>query len=226
MKHFQIIIVILCLLSVQSIYGQLPTVSPKMEIETETGKEIVTEYSGSAPIKANFTANPENLGTYTAFYEWRLYEDGKSAEPFLIRHDADMTYTFNQAKTIYISLTAYFVHYTDTVEYAMTTPFSVTAYESSMNVPNTFTPNGDGSNELFKVKDGHRSIVKFHGYIFNRWGKKLFEWTDINSGWDGKYSGNDVADGVYFCYIEATGADGRKFKIKKAINLIRKYIKD
>ena len=69
-------------------------------------------------------------------------------------------------------------------------------------------------------------IVKFHGYIFNRWGKKLFEWTDITTGWDGKYAGHDVADGVYFCHIEATGADGRKFKIKKAINLIRKYIRD
>ena len=197
-----------------------------MLVYTDTGTEESTEYTGSAPIKVSFSANPENQGSYTAHYEWTMYEEGKSDNPFLVRHDADVDYTFNQSKTIYISLTAVFTLGSDTLIYAMDTPFTVTAYESTMNVPNTFTPNGDGTNDIFKVKDGHRSIVKFHGYIFNRWGKKLFEWTDINQGWDGTYAGNDVADGVYFCHIEATGADGRKFKIKKAINLVRKYIRD
>ena len=134
-----------------------------------------------------------------------------------------MELTFNKSGTSYISLTASFVLGKDTILYSTETPFTITASESALNVPNTFTPNGDGFNDIFKVKDGYRSIVQFHGYIFNRWGKKLFEWTDISKGWDGKYQGSEVADGVYFCLIEAKGADGRKYHIKKAINLIRKY---
>lgn len=226
MKYFCFSIFAFCFLALTGISGQRPSVSPSMIIQTETGLDSASTYTGSAPIKAFFSANPQNQGEYTAHYEWSMYEEGKSASPFLVRHDADVEYTFNQARTIYITLTTVFTHNGDTIIYAMEKPFSVTAYESTMNVPNTFTPNHDGTNDIFKVKDGHRSIVKFHGYIFNRWGKKLFEWTDINQGWDGTYAGNDVADGVYFCHIEATGADGRKFRIKKAINLIRKYITD
>ncbi len=226
MKHCHFIITALCLIIGQHVLGQIPTVSPKMTIETETGLEDATEYTNSAPIKAKFTANTQDLGNYTAFYEWKMYENGKADNPFLIRHDENIEYAFNKAVTTYITLTAVFTQGTDTIEYGMDTPFSVTAYESTMSIPNTFTPNGDGANDVFKVKDGYRSIVKFHGYIFNRWGKKLFEWTDITQSWDGTYAGDDVPDGVYFCHIEATGADGRKFKIKKAINLIRKYIKD
>lgn len=204
----------------------LPTVNPQMIVETESGSEETTEYTGSAPIKAHFTSNAENTGNYTALYEWHVYEAGKDQSPYIVRHDADMDLTFTKTGTSYISLYTSFVLGTDTVLYETETPFSITVYESTLNVPNAFTPNGDGFNDVFKVKDGYRSIVKFHGYIFNRWGKKLFEWTDITQGWDGKFHGNDVADGVYFCRIEAEGADGRKYNIKKAINLIRKYTEE
>ena len=201
----------------------IPTVSPQMFVITENGEEDCTEYTGSAPIKVRFQSNAEQVGMYSAVYEWIVYEAGKENAPYIVRHDPDMELTFNKSGTSYISLTASFVLGKDTILYSTETPFTITASESALNVPNTFTPNGDGFNDIFKVKDGYRSIVQFHGYIFNRWGKKLFEWTDISKGWDGKYQGSEVADGVYFCLIEAKGADGRKYHIKKAINLIRKY---
>ena len=226
MKYFCLSLILFWMFSVQNTYCQIPSVAPTMTIYTDNGTTTETTYTGSAPIKASFSANPEYQGLYTAHYTWKMYEEGHADNPFLVRHDADIEYTFNQSRTIYISLTAVFTLNNDTLIYDQNSPFSVTAYESTLNVPNTFTPNGDDTNDIFKVKDGYRRIVKFHGYIFNRWGKKLFEWTDITTGWDGKYAGHDVADGVYFCHIEATGADGRKFKIKKAINLIRKYIRD
>ena len=204
----------------------LPTVNPKMTIETESGEEELTEYTGSAPVKAHFTSNAKDQGNYTALYEWKVYEAGKEDNPYIVRHDADMDLTFTKTGTSYISLSTSFILGTDTILYETEDPFSITVYESTLNIPNSFTPNNDGFNDVFKVKDGHRSIVKFHGYIFNRWGKKLFEWTDINQGWDGTYHGTPVADGVYFCYIDAKGADGRKYNIKKAVNLIRKYIQE
>ena len=59
--------------------------------------------------------------------------------------------------------------------------------------------------------------------IYNRWGQKLYQWTDPYSGWDGRYNGKDVKEGVYFVWVEAQGADGQKFTIKRDVNLLRSY---
>ena len=44
---------------------------------------------------------------------------------------------------------------------------------SSLLMPNAFSPNGDGINDIYKPKDGYRNIEEFHAYIYNRWGQKL-----------------------------------------------------
>ena len=68
-----------------------------------------------------------------------------------------------------------------------------------------------------------KSIVEFRAIVFNRWGQKLYEWTDPAGGWDGKFNGKDVAQGVYFVNVKAKGADGRNFHIKRDINLLRNF---
>ena len=65
--------------------------------------------------------------------------------------------------------------------------------------------------------------MEFHAYIFNRWGQKLFEWTNPADGWDGKYKGKDVAQGVYFVFVKAKGADGKTYNIKRDVNLLRGF---
>ena len=92
-----------------------------------------------------------------------------------------------------------------------------------VSLPNAFSPNGDGINDIYKAKDGYQSITDFHGYIFNRWGQKLFEWTHPAEGWDGTYKGKPVKDGVYFCLVKAKGADGKTYNIKKDVNLLRGF---
>ena len=63
---------------------------------------------------------------------------------------------------------------------------------STLVFPNAFSPNnGDDLNDVFKAKE-YRSIIEFHAYIFNRWGQKLYDWTDPDGGWDGTYNGKDV----------------------------------
>ena len=65
-----------------------------------------------------------------------------------------------------------------------------------------------------------------HRVIFNRHGQKLYEWTDWStekSGWDGKYNGHPVKDGVYFVYVKARGADGRDYSIRRDVNLLRNF---
>lgn len=97
---------------------------------------------------------------------------------------------------------------------------------SSLLMPNAFSPNGDGINDIYKPKNGYQNITEFHAYIFNRWGQKLFEWTDPATGWDGTYKGSPVKDGVYFCLVKAKGADGKIYNFKKDVNLLRGYIEN
>lgn len=100
---------------------------------------------------------------------------------------------------------------------------STTVLTSTLVVPNAFSPNHDQINDIFKVKS-YQNIVEFHAYIFNRWGQKLYEWTNIDGGWDGTYRGNDVKQGTYFVLVKAKGADGETYNIRKDVNLLRGYI--
>ena len=99
---------------------------------------------------------------------------------------------------------------------------STTVLTSTLVVPNAFSPNNDQINDVFKVKS-YQNIVEFHAYIFNRWGQKLYEWTNIDGGWDGTYRGNDVKQGTYFVLVKAKGADGQTYNIRKDVNLLRGF---
>ncbi len=207
--------------------GEVPTIEPTATYTTENGEEENADMSGDAPLVGRFQANPQNVGSYVAYYEWRFTLEGDK-EPYLIRYDQDTEYTFTKAGTHNIVLYATFVNGTDTIAYtqdywAERGPLRVTISESKLEMPNAFSPNGDGINDIYKAKDGYQSIISFEAYIFNRWGKKLFEWNDPAGGWDGKYNGKDVKDGVYFVLVKAKGADGRTFNIKKDVNLLRGF---
>ena len=91
-------------------------------------------------------------------------------------------------------------------------------------MPNAFSPNGDGINDIYQAKSTYQSIIEFHAIIYNRWGQKLYEWNDITGGWDGKFHGKDVSQGVYFVVVNARGADGKRYSIKRDVNLLRGYI--
>lgn len=199
------------------------TANPQMTFINEDGNETTdTQYDGSAPLAVTFTANPENVGNYTPLYEWRFTRMGES-KPFLVRNDENTQYTFTQSGSFSVELFISFVQGTDTLDYAMDEAFVLTFSESKLEVPNAFTPNGDGINDVFRVKEGYKSIVSFKASVFSRWGKKLYEWNDPAGGWDGKSGGRNVPDGAYYLHIEARGADGRKYHIKKVINLLRGF---
>jgi gliding motility-associated-like protein len=68
-------------------------------------------------------------------------------------------------------------------------------------VPNTFTPNGDGLNDVLQAYGN--GVTRFKMEVFNRWGEKIFETNDINEGWDGTFKGKDVPPGVYVYTVTA-----------------------
>ena len=211
-----------CLLFAQT----YPSVSPTMHIINEDGaEEEVTEYDGDAPLKAFFRANAKDVGDYQPVFEWTLTKAGET-EPMVKRYAEEIDYEFLQTGTFFIELRTTFIQGTDTLDFAMDTPFSVTITESKLEVPNAFSPNGDGMNDVLKVKEGYRSIVSFKAAVFTRWGKKVYEWNDLDGSWDGRMGGSYAPDGAYFLKIDAQGADGRKYEIRKTITLLKGYKED
>jgi gliding motility-associated-like protein len=91
--------------------------------------------------------------------------------------------------------------------------------EGRFDIPNAFTPNGDGKNDCFGVKHWGDASV-FHFMIFNRWGEKVFETKDINNCWDGWYKGQPADLGNYVYYIKSVNFCGEQVK-KGNVLLIR-----
>ena len=229
MKNNKFILAFLMLFSLASTKADnnIPSISPVAILQGEDGEEEVTSFSGSAPLEVSFRANAKNHEGWSEYYEWRFTTEN-NAEPFLIRYDENTEYTFKQAGSTKIVCYAIFTNGGDTVSFTKeywdeTGPITISISESRLDMPNAFSPNGDGINDIYKAKEGYQSLVEFHAAIYNRWGQKLYEWTDPADGWDGKFNGKDVAQGVYFCRVEAKGADGIKYHFKRDVNLLRGY---
>lgn len=86
-------------------------------------------------------------------------------------------------------------------------------------IPNAFTPNNDGINDIFYIiTDGNQ---EFQFKIFNRWGQLLFQTNDPNSGWDGRYQGVPQEMGVYVYSLETVFSNGKRKVRTGNITLIR-----
>jgi gliding motility-associated-like protein len=87
-------------------------------------------------------------------------------------------------------------------------------------IPNVFTPNNDGVNDIFTIKSSF--IKKVNGLIYNRWGQLLYEWHNANGYWDGRTSaGKEVPEGTYYYIIKYTTLKNEDFEVKGSITLIR-----
>jgi large repetitive protein len=86
-------------------------------------------------------------------------------------------------------------------------------------IPNTFTPNNDGKNDVFYVYSN--GIQSLRLLVFNQWGEKIFESQNINTGWDGKYKGVMQPNGTYVYSLKATLSDGTTVTRSGSISIVR-----
>jgi gliding motility-associated-like protein len=86
-------------------------------------------------------------------------------------------------------------------------------------IPNIFSPNADGINDIFFVNA--TAVKDFYMVIFNRWGEKVFETTDINAGWNGTFNGKLLEPGVYVYHAIFTFLNYTQEKRKGSITLVR-----
>ena len=89
-----------------------------------------------------------------------------------------------------------------------------------LHMPSAFSPDNNGDNDLFRVKYPF-PVSSFEFIIFNRWGQKVFETTDISKGWDGKLNGVDQPIGAYVWMIYCTTQNNQKESAKGTVVLIR-----
>jgi gliding motility-associated-like protein len=114
--------------------------------------------------------------------------------------------------------TRYFI--TATTEHGCTVSDSmdVLVKETVLDMPNAFAPNG--TNNLFKpTKRGIAQLKSFT--IFNRWGNKVYNSSNIDEGWDGTFNGSNQPMGVYMYMIEAVTDNGKVFTQQGNVTLIR-----
>jgi len=86
-----------------------------------------------------------------------------------------------------------------------------------MYVPNAFSPNSDGVNDVFHLQ--YRGISDFNLTVFNRWGEILWHTNKPDESWDGKYQGKLVEQGVYFYSISGSSNLGNAFGEKGTLTI-------
>ena len=174
----------------------------------------IVKASGSTKIIAGKSTSIDASGEHIRKFEWKPAES-------LTCSDCPSPYA-TPTKTTTYTITGY-------TEYGCADSANVTITvlcdESQLYIPNTFTPNGDGMNDVFYPRgDGLDKITTFR--VYNRWGEIVFERSSFNlndkqSGWDGTFRGQPLSPDVYVYLVEAKCDNGDLLKIKGDVTLIR-----
>ena len=148
--------------------------SKSMEITVNQGTEIAFSEYDTLWVEPDFILE---AGYGAEFYYWNT---GETSETIVIdsigNYSVELT-SFEGCKS------------TDTIQILWSgTPFYL---------PNAFTPNGDGLNDSFRAIPRYDYVNRYHMSIYNRWGQRIHETTDINKGWDGTYYGSPCMMDVY-----------------------------
>jgi gliding motility-associated-like protein len=96
--------------------------------------------------------------------------------------------------------------------------------EAVITVPNAFSPDGDGLNDVFKAYTPN-SFASYNLYIYDRWGQLIFESEKPEEGWDGKVNNNDAPEGSYVWLlvyqIDAKGIEKEQLKKQGVVTLVK-----
>jgi gliding motility-associated-like protein len=169
---------------------------------------------GYAPMGVNFTNNSSSSNNSSGISSvWNFGNGTSLSSTANIVASASYTSPGTYPVTLYVAKGSCEDSVTKTIKVDL---------PSKMEVPNIFTPNGDGNNDVFFLKTAN--LGQINCVIVDRWGNKVYE-TVSNTGniaWDGKdLNGKECAAGVYFYVIKATGKDDKAYQAKGNVTLVR-----
>jgi len=179
--------------------------------------------AGGVPPIADFTFSPETLsvedpfvifqdGSTNAFtWSWN-FGDGNSS----VLQNPSHTFTDTGIYCITLMVEDAGGNCSDTITKCLKVKAPPTFY-----IPNAFTPNSDGLNELFLGEGTY--IKEFQMYVFDRWGNKIFESNDIHKGWDGKVRGKGdlIQEDVYVWKVNVIDYQDKERKYVGHVSVIK-----
>ncbi|HLW30574.1 MAG TPA: gliding motility-associated C-terminal domain-containing protein, partial [Brumimicrobium sp.] len=159
----------------------------------------------------DFTNESQNAVDYT----WDFGDNSANV------NDIDPTHVFSNIEpgTYTVTLTAYDANNcTDT----QTVIITIVAPEMNYEIPNVFTPNGDGDNEFFQLINGV-NIDNLEVIVLNRWGNLVFESDKVDFKWNGLKNNNgpECTDGTYFYKILLSTKSGEEVEEHGFVQLSR-----
>jgi gliding motility-associated-like protein len=189
-------------------------VEPGLTVELTTDLDLSLPHGQGTSIVLNATVSTQAMGNLT--YTW-LLNGVEVASGLGLSSYEDLLL---QDPSVYTVIVTTPTGCSDTAAVTLIVP------EPIFEVPNAFTPNGDGLNDFFNfVSTGRaRSIVDFR--VFNRWGQLVFEGRttedpDGFEGWDGNYNGKPQPSDIYFFMISLERFDGQTVKLAGDVALLR-----
>ena len=170
---------------------------------------------------AGFTVSATAVSIFNPFIT--VYDQSQNADSCVMDFgDGFITSNCNLTHT-YWNYGSYVITQIVYNEYGCTDTMSITIEiipEHRFFVPNAFTPNGDGLNDIFMP--AIMGAEEFRFMIFDRWGVLFFETRDPYNGWDGRYKGNKCQEDVYVWKIEYLNmANHAQTKVIGHVSLIR-----
>lgn len=236
MRMRYIYILLLVFLPLGTVAQTMPSLRPEVTYTNPEGMTLTGSYPDdlqlteiqNAPLNGLFLANPQDADGWDVSYDWVVMVDtvtgstGNNFYEFVHRFEENLDYDFIHKGQYKVRVRATFTNGEMTWQYPSedmdSIVFTLSISGSKLEFPNTFTPNGDGQNDILRAKE-YQSIVEFNAAVFNRWGQRLYKWDDVAEGWDGRVGGSYVRNGAYYLVVNAKGADGTKYRIKKTINV-------
>lgn len=187
--------------------------------------------SGCAPVTVNFSNSSQN----TTHYEWDFgngnaytVNDLSSQSETFISSSLVMLVAFdnnNCSDTAYVSINVIPCGCTNPLAlnynpFATIEDGSCILPEPTVHVPNVFTPNGDGDNDLYFLTTTNATNVELT--ILNRWGNVMYEGSGLNPSWDGDTPGGaEATDGTYFYKYVVEGYTDEKLEGHGFLQLVR-----
>lgn len=167
------------------------------------------EFTGSTPLTMNFSNNSNHATSYV----WNF----GNGQTDTTNSSSNVSATYNQEGTYNVTLIASNGICFDTWQGIV---IVIPVGDLIIHVPNVFSPNGDGSNDLYGIFSTNAASQE--AYIYNRWGNLMAELNEPNSTWDGKVNGNNASEGVYFLKYRVIGLDGTEQEGQTFFHLILK----
>ncbi|MES2134452.1 MAG: gliding motility-associated C-terminal domain-containing protein [Bacteroidota bacterium] len=194
------------------------------------GLIVVNDYGSDTIVKVNYISVADTPAVVNAIGDTTI----KVGQTTIISASGAMNYLWSpninnsiacptcSSTVVQPTVTTKYVVQTSNSPYCKRTDFVTVKVDFTCGdffVPNAFSPNNDGLNDMINVHGF--CIGTFVLQIYSRWGEKVFETSSLTESWDGTYQGKKMDTGVFVYRADGITIDGRPFNIKGNITLIR-----